>query len=231
MLKAQHPAHPVELTVASAVEAQADPTLVRVVLESLLSNSWKFTSKTKQPRIEFGCTASPEGLEYYVRDNGVGFDRPRASKLFVPFNRFHGANEFPGSGIGLATAHRVVARHGGRMRAESAPNQGAAFYFTLQYAVPHETVTLRTRDGECPTHVLTPPGAGPWPAAIFYVDAGGIRPAMVEMAQRLADAGYVCSCCRSVLSLGPYGPLVPKEVFAGDFRAIVGPMMASDRQS
>jgi carboxymethylenebutenolidase len=93
--------------------------------------------------------------------------------------------------------------------------------------VPVETVDIETRDGACPVKVLTPEGAGPWPAVIFYMDAGGIRPAMVDMAQRLADAGYVVLLPDLFYRYGPYGPFVPKEVFAGDFRAILGPLMAT----
>lgn len=91
----------------------------------------------------------------------------------------------------------------------------------------HEQVTLPTRDGECPTHVLTPEDVGPWPAAIMYMDAGGIRPAMVDMAQRLANAGYVVLLPDLFYRYGPYGPFVPKEVFAGDFRVVLGPLMAT----
>ena len=93
--------------------------------------------------------------------------------------------------------------------------------------MPNEQVTIRTRDGECPSHVTTPEGEGPWPAIIFYMDAGGPRPAVIEMAQRLADVGYVVLLPDLFYRYGPYGPLVPKEVFAGDFRAILGPMMAT----
>jgi len=93
--------------------------------------------------------------------------------------------------------------------------------------MPSEQITIRTRDGDCPAHVLTPSGDGPWPAAIFYVDAGGLRPAMIDMAQRLADAGYVVLLPDLFYRFGPYGPLVPAEVFAGDWRAILGPLMAT----
>ena len=93
--------------------------------------------------------------------------------------------------------------------------------------MPHEQITIRTRDGECPSHVATPAGNGPWPAVIFYMDAGGIRPAVIEMAQRLADAGYVVLLPDLFYRYGPYGPFVPKEVFAGDFRKILGPLMAT----
>lgn len=93
--------------------------------------------------------------------------------------------------------------------------------------MPTEQVTIRTRDGECLTHVLTPVGGGPWPAVILYMDAGGIRPAMIDMAQQLADAGYLVLLPDLFYRYGPYGPFVPKEVFAGDFRAVLGPLMAT----
>ena len=88
-------------------------------------------------------------------------------------------------------------------------------------------VTIRTRDGDCPCQVMTPASDGPWPGVIFYMDAGGPRPAVSEMAQRLADAGYVVLLPDLFYRFGAYGPLVPKEVFAGDFRAILGPLMAT----
>lgn len=94
----------------------------------------------------------------------------------------------------------------------------------------HEQPTIQTRDGQCPAHVLTPTpsaGHGPWPAIIFYADAGGIRPAVVEMAQRLVDAGYLVLLPDLFYRFGPYGPLVPKEVFKGDVGAILGPLMAT----
>ena len=93
--------------------------------------------------------------------------------------------------------------------------------------MPHEQVTLRTGDGECPTHVMTPEGVGPWPAAIMYMDAGGIRPAVLDVARRLANAGYVVLLPDLFYRYGPYGPFVPAEVFAGDFRTILGPSMAT----
>lgn len=96
-----------------------------------------------------------------------------------------------------------------------------------EFRVPDEQIRIRTRDGDCIVHVLTSAGEGPWPAVIFYMDGGGIRPAVVEMAQRLADAGYVVLLPDLFYRYGPYGPLVPKEVFAGDVRAILGPLMAT----
>lgn len=91
----------------------------------------------------------------------------------------------------------------------------------------HEQISVRTQDGDCPVHVLTPSSGTQWPAAIFYMDAGGIRPALVAMAQRLADAGYLVLLPDLFYRFGPYAPLVPVEVFKGDFRAIIGPMMAT----
>ncbi|WP_158915470.1 dienelactone hydrolase family protein [Caulobacter sp. S45] len=90
-----------------------------------------------------------------------------------------------------------------------------------------EKVSILAKDGQCAAYVLTPEGNGPWPAIIFYMDAFGIRPAMMEMAAHLADEGYVVLLPDLLYRFGPYGPLVPKEVMAGDFRAVIGPMMAS----
>ena len=111
--------------------AQADRRLVRIVLENLLGNAWKFTSKTREARIAFGSEARDGSRAYFVRDNGAGFDMAYAGKLFQPFHRLHGETEFTGTGIGLATVHRVVARHEGRVWAESAVDRGATFFFTL----------------------------------------------------------------------------------------------------
>ena len=93
--------------------------------------------------------------------------------------------------------------------------------------MPTEQITIQTRAGACTAYVAAPAGEGPWPAVIFYMDGGGIRPALIEMAQRLAGAGYVVLLPDLFYRFGPYGPLVPKEVFAADVRAILGPMMAT----
>ena len=93
--------------------------------------------------------------------------------------------------------------------------------------MPAEHLTVRTQDGDCPTHVMTPAGAGPWPAVLVYMDAGGIRPGMLDTAQRLADAGYLVLLPDLFYRHGPYGPFDPRKVFAGDFRAILGPLMAT----
>ena len=94
--------------------------------------------------------------------------------------------------------------------------------------MPHQRLTIRTSDGECPSYLFAPAGGeGPWPAVVVYMDAGGIRPALIDMAQRLADASYVVLVPDLFYRYGPYGPFVPKEVFAGDFRAVLGPLMAT----
>jgi light-regulated signal transduction histidine kinase (bacteriophytochrome) len=106
-------------------------TLQGILLRNLLENAWKFTSKRPLSRITVGSLENNGERVYYVRDNGSGFDMKYGDKLFRPFQRLHTQNEFPGMGIGLATAQRVVRRHGGRIWAESEPGQGATFYFTL----------------------------------------------------------------------------------------------------
>ncbi len=126
-LRAAEPERRVDVAIPAALPAHGDPRLVRVVLENLLRNAWKFTSKRDAARIELGAA----GNAFFVRDNGAGFDPARADKLFTPFHRLHTAADFEGTGVGLATAQRIVHRHGGRIWAESAPERGATFYFTL----------------------------------------------------------------------------------------------------
>ena len=130
-----NPGHPVDCRVADGLSANADTALVRVVLNNLLSNAWKFTGKAAQPRVEIGALRKEGRLIYFVRDNGIGFNSAGAKRLFQPFERFHAAGDFPGAGIGLATVRRIVERHGGAIWAESAPNQGATFFFTLSVPV------------------------------------------------------------------------------------------------
>ncbi|MBD2774235.1 GAF domain-containing protein [Iningainema tapete] len=121
----------VELIIQSVPLAQGDRRLLRVLLMNLLNNAWKFTSKHTTARIEFGASERASVPVYFVRDDGAGFDMAYANKLFGPFQRLHKMNDFPGNGIGLATVQRIVHRHGGRVWAEGAVEQGATFYFTL----------------------------------------------------------------------------------------------------
>jgi signal transduction histidine kinase len=121
----------VEFICAPSLKVSGDGRLLRVVVENLLGNAWKYSRKVPQPRIEFGCLSGSVSPHFFVRDNGAGFPMAEAHRLFKPFERLHGSKEFPGTGIGLATVQRIVERHGGRIWAESAVGQGATFYFTL----------------------------------------------------------------------------------------------------
>jgi PAS domain S-box-containing protein len=126
------PARSVQLQVEPDLWARGDARLLQQVLDNLLGNAWKFSAGVAPARISFGCLQGDDGQTVYVvRDNGAGFDMAYSEKLFGAFQRLHTVTEFEGTGIGLATVHRIVLRHGGRIWAESAPGQGAAFYFTL----------------------------------------------------------------------------------------------------
>jgi PAS domain S-box-containing protein len=125
------PARKVEFVIAPRLQAEADAPLMRTVLENLLGNAWKFTSRLSHARIEFGRTQTNGSSAFFVRDNGAGFDPAYAARLFGAFQRLHATAEFPGTGVGLASVQRVINRHGGRVWAESAVNQGATFFFTL----------------------------------------------------------------------------------------------------
>jgi signal transduction histidine kinase len=130
-LGAREPERTVELGVSDGLIGRGDPRLVTVLLENLLGNAWKFTSKQPAARIEVGSEEREGETIFVVRDNGAGFDMEYAHKLFTPFQRLHSASEFQGTGIGLATVYRVVTRHGGRIWAEAARGRGATFFFTL----------------------------------------------------------------------------------------------------
>jgi light-regulated signal transduction histidine kinase (bacteriophytochrome) len=131
-LQRSQPQRQVEFVIQSGLCDRGDPHMLQILLENLMQNAWKFTSRNPQAKIEFGAIAQSTGIPiYFVRDDGVGFDMAYNNKLFKPFQRLHGMQEFPGNGIGLATVQRVVRRHGGRVWAEGMVGQGATFYFTL----------------------------------------------------------------------------------------------------
>lgn len=133
-LRQQEPERNVQLVAPEALVTEGDARLLRVVMDNLLGNAWKFTGGRADATIEMGLQNNDGEPVYYVRDNGAGFDMAYADKLFGAFQRLHDSHEFPGIGIGLATVQRVIHKHGGRIWAESAPDQGAAFYFTLAQA-------------------------------------------------------------------------------------------------
>ena len=134
-LAAAEPGRQVELVVQDHLTADLDPVLARALIENLLGNAWKFTSKVSLARVEFGAIPSESGPTFFVHDNGAGFDMAFADKLFGHFQRLHAVDDFPGTGIGLATVQRIARRHGGRVWAEGVVDGGATFYFSF----PHRT--------------------------------------------------------------------------------------------
>jgi light-regulated signal transduction histidine kinase (bacteriophytochrome) len=131
-MQASEPRRQVLITIAPDIIVDGDRGLLRVVLENLLNNAWKFTTKQENGCIELGVQRHPSESVYFVRDNGAGFNMKYANKLFGPFQRLHDQKEFPGTGVGLATVERIIHRHGGRIWAESEIGQGATFYFVLK---------------------------------------------------------------------------------------------------
>jgi DNA-binding response OmpR family regulator len=134
-MQASEPRRQVLITIAPDIIVDGDRGLLRVVLENLLNNAWKFTTKQENGCIELGVQRHPSESVYFVRDNGAGFNMKYANKLFGPFQRLHDQKEFPGTGVGLATVERIIHRHGGRIWAESEIGQGATFYFVLKKGV------------------------------------------------------------------------------------------------
>ena len=130
-LQRNHSERDVRLTIAKNLKAHGDPNLLQIVLENLINNAWKFTSKQQQAEIEFGSKRENDETIYFIHDNGAGFDMAYAGKLFGAFQRLHSMTEFSGTGIGLATVQRIIHRHGGRVWAEGTVDQGATFFFTL----------------------------------------------------------------------------------------------------
>ncbi|MEJ6023698.1 sensor histidine kinase [Ramlibacter sp. PS4R-6] len=131
-LRESQPERDVTVVVEDTPAVNGDVRLLTDVLQNLMGNAWKFTSKTAQPRIEFGGAPTAHGpFAFHVKDNGAGFEPAYAYKLFGPFQRLHAAHEFGGTGIGLAMVRKIVSRHGGRVWAEAKPGEGASFFFTL----------------------------------------------------------------------------------------------------
>ena len=131
-LKVHEPERQVEVKITPKLSTKGDPRLLRIVLNNLLNNAWKYTSKQEQTKIEFNTISHSKGKQvFFVRDNGAGFASSYKDKLFIPFQRLHLDKEFPGMGIGLATVQRIIYRHGGKVWAEGELNQGATFYFSL----------------------------------------------------------------------------------------------------
>ncbi len=130
-LRRSAPEREVEVDIETGLTTQGDPTLLRLVLENLLGNAWKYSGRTPKARITLGTVPHGGRLAYVVRDNGAGFDMRSSERLFGLFQRLHSASEFPGHGVGLASVRRIVRRHGGDIWAEAEPGRGAAFFFTL----------------------------------------------------------------------------------------------------
>lgn len=132
-MKKSDPERKAEVSVQEGLKARGDERLIRMVLENLIGNAWKYSSKSEVSRIEFGSAGSLDGTGvYYIRDNGIGFQMEEAWSIFEPFHRLHSADEFPGTGVGLSTVRRIIERHGGRIWAESEPGKGSIFFFTLE---------------------------------------------------------------------------------------------------
>jgi len=130
-LRAENPDHNVEVKIAPEVTASGDQRLVRILMGNLINNAWKFTGGKRSPKITIGREVVDGETRIFVKDNGAGFDMIEAHRLFGAFQRLHSQSDYPGAGIGLATARRIVNRHGGRIWAEGALGEGATFYFIL----------------------------------------------------------------------------------------------------
>ncbi|HON59646.1 MAG TPA: ATP-binding protein [Smithella sp.] len=130
-LQERQPYRRVTFLIQSGLQTKGDPVLLRIAVENLIDNAWKYTSKKSEACIEFGCENKDGKTIFYVKDNGVGFDMNRADKLFGVFQRFHSEKDYEGIGIGLATVRRIINRHRGSIWCEAQVNQGATFYFTL----------------------------------------------------------------------------------------------------
>jgi signal transduction histidine kinase len=125
------PSRKVKVTVQADIIVNADSEFITIVMENLINNAWKFTRYKKEAKIKIGAKQQNGEAIYFVKDNGIGFDMKNSEKLFTPFQRFHDCKKFEGSGIGLATVKRIIAKHGGRIWAESEMDKGTSFYFVI----------------------------------------------------------------------------------------------------
>jgi light-regulated signal transduction histidine kinase (bacteriophytochrome) len=130
-LRSSDPQRNLSVVIRPGLMTSGDKQLLRVALDNLLGNAWKFTGKQAEPRIEFGETTIGSEMVYFVRDNGAGFDMAYRDKMFQVFQRLHSTKDFEGTGIGLATVQRIIRRHSGRIWCEGEVGVGATFYFTL----------------------------------------------------------------------------------------------------
>lgn len=150
-LRSGTPARRIDVQIAPGLAVQADAGLMRIALDNLLENAWKYTGKTADARIEFGSLERDGQVDFFIRDNGAGFDLRYATKLFSPFQRAHSPGEFGGNGIGLAIVQRILQRHGGRTWAESEPGRGSTFWFTLwEEGIPAELQPASSRPSSPP---------------------------------------------------------------------------------
>lgn len=146
-LQKRDPSRVVDVAIEPGLRAEGDEGLLRIALENLLGNAWKFTAHQAHARIEVGASDAKGSRQFFIRDNGAGFNMAHAGRLFGVFQRLHSQEEFPGTGIGLATVRRIFARHGGKVWAEGKPNEGATFYFSLPQpvtAAPAEVPVAQT---------------------------------------------------------------------------------------
>jgi len=131
IVRERYPDRVVELSIEADMIVQGDPRLLRIAIENLIDNAWKYTAHTTPAKVRIGSEHREHGRTFFVSDNGIGFDMAYSSKLFGPFQRLHAESQYPGTGIGLVTVQRILARHGGRIWVHAEPNRGATFYFTI----------------------------------------------------------------------------------------------------